>query len=1036
MLGRTLFICLIGFFFSSLIPLSAIMDSDKQPGRLQVRKGVMDLREWDPEQQKRIQLDGEWEFYWNRLLSPEDFRQQARALPSAYMEVPSPWNGKTVNGVKLQAYGSATYRMVLTNLPLSGVFALKKTNIRFASKIYVNGRELLEDGRPSGDETTYFSGNRPQLGVFSADRGNVEIIVHVANYDYINSGIVISLSFGEEAVLSGDQQKSMAWEFILLTILGTLSLIYVICFAVAALYRKKDYSLLMLAAICLIFGLYHGLMGERTLFLFLHGIAFDTLYKLKDISSIIGCIVLAVFFHQLQKNIISLKTTLFVSLVLGGFLVLIPVLPIHTYTSFQYFVVVFYQLMLTWLLLKSAYRFIRSESGDRLKSFLLCLAIMLISLYSMDVILFALSVYDNLWLGQVYIIAFNLIMVFLVVLRFFEAYRTVDEMKNELLRLDKIKDDFLSNTSHELRTPLNAIVNISESLLRGVEGPVTDKQAQNLSIVIGSGKRLTQLVNELLDYSKMKHGDITLYKSSLNLKAYVDSVFRIHRFLLGGKTTTLANSVQGHWRVYADGNRLMQILHNLIGNAIKFTEQGVVKVSAEAIGDWLEIRVSDTGIGIAGHLHERIFMDFEQGELAGTNNYGGTGLGLSITKKLVELHGGHIGVKSAPGEGSTFSFTLPLAGNKFEGIEEKKPQIAEDGLRRSSADAAYSEFPLYIEGDKDEPILVVDDDPGNLQSMINLFKLEGCSIVVVDRGQLALDTLSRQRDFYLVVLDITMPDLSGYEVLRRIRERFSPFELPVLMLTASNRSEDMRLAMEYGANDFVAKPFASEELMARVRSLMQLKASVKLARDAEIAFLRSQIKPHFLHNALTVIAELCVTDAEQAEELTLQLSQYVRSSFDFKRLEAMTTLENELELVKSYVRIEKARFGARLQVEYEVDADPQLPVPPLILQPLVENAIRHGVMSNSNGGKVSISVKETADRTVVFRIEDDGRGMDAQTLRRVMDPDTAAKGVGLWNISQRLRLIYGTEIRMDSQAGAGTKIVFGLPVDAVRRNGG
>ncbi|WP_165452166.1 ATP-binding protein [Paenibacillus thalictri] len=1004
---------------------------------LHVHGGVMDLGTWNSDRDKIIRLDGEWEFYWDKLLTPDDFRKQAiPSVPSdlTYVKVPSTWNGNNVDGMKLPEYGAATYRMVLKNVPYSGIFALKKTNIRFSSRIYVNGQELLEDGLPARNAQAYESGNRPQTGIFSVDGGQIEIIVQVANYDYINAGITVSLLFGKEADLLDRQQKELAHEFVMLALLGTLALIYFICFIVAAIYRKKDYSLLLLALMCLLYGLYNGLMGERPLFLVVHGISFEALYKFKDVLSIISCMVLAIFFYYQQKSIISLKLTQSVSLILGVFALMIPFLSISQYTVIQYYIVIFYSLLQLWLLVKAAYLFVRSEQANRLKSLLLCMAVLTVNLYSIDAILFSISVIDNLWGGQYCVILLNIIMIFLVVLRFFEAYHTIDEMKNELLRLDKIKDEFLSNTSHELRTPLNAMVNISESLLRGVGGLVNDAQAQNLTVIMNSGRRLTHLVNELLDYSKLKHGDIKLHHSELILNTYVESVIQLHQFLLTGTNTKLVNRVPEYLPlVYADGNRLIQILHNLIGNAIKFCDQGVVEVSAAVAGDWVEVSVSDTGIGIDVDMQERIFWDYEQGGHVGTTHQGGTGLGLGITKRLVELHGGEIRVSSNPGQGAIFIFTLPIFPEKQKKPSETTMRTIEKPFPPNFGMSHWA-YPLTIEGEKQEPILVVDDDSANLQSMMNLFKLEGHTIIVANRGELALQLLSRH-DLFLVVLDITIPDLSGFEVLKRIRERYSPFELPVLMLTARNRSGDIRLAMELGANDFVDKPFESEELMARVRSLLRLKSSVKLARDAEIAFLRSQIKPHFLYNALTAIAELCVTDSVRAEEVTLQLSRYLRNSFDFKQLDALTTLANELELVKSYVAIEQARFGNRLQVEYEVDADPDLLIPPLMIQPLVENAIRHGVRAHSKVGRVTISVKEPGDGKVVLHIEDDGRGMSDQKLFAVLNPDTAAKGIGLWNISQRLRLLYGTDLRIESKEGQGTRIEIVLPATTFLRKG-
>lgn len=1036
MLRKTIALFLISFIFFSLIPLSIFTDNEDRMNHLQVRKGIMDLSSWNDEENKRIKLDGEWEFYWDQLLSPADFKQTGadHPSPSGYMEVPSQWNGKVINGKALPAFGSATYRMVLENLPADGIFALKKTNIRFSSVIYVDGQKQFEDGKPSEEAVTYQSGNIPQFGLFSSNDSSVEIIIQVSNYDYINAGIPVSIYFGEQAAMIEHQEKSMVREFSILAILGILSLIYFICYVVAAFYRKKDYSLLLIAMICLLFSIYHGLVGERSLLLFNPGISFELLYKIKDISSITCFIVLAILFYQLQKSVISRKLMQVVTVVLGAFLILVPLLPIGAYTVIQSYIIVFYEILLIWLLLKAAILYIQSPSENRTKPLLLFMAVLTINLYSIDMILIALSMKENYGLGQFYIVGFNIVMIFLIINRFFEAYRTIDEMKNQLLQLDKVKDDFLSTTSHELKTPLNAIVNITDTLLKGIEGPVNDRQAQNLAIVMSSGRRLTQLVNELLDYSKLKHGDIVLYKSSVNLKDTVDSVIKIHLFLLGGKRITLDNRVSYDFpMVYADGNRLIQILHNLIGNAIKFTDSGVVDISAEMIRDMARVRVSDTGIGFAPELQGRIFQAFEQGDVSEINHGGGTGLGLSITKKLVELHGGTIDVESAPGKGSVFIFTIPLSGKALNKI---KRQVPEKELPLRNIHNSHTEYPLYIKGEIDEPILVVDDDYANLQTMSNLLRLEGYSIVIVNRGQSALDELSKKHDFFLVILDIAMADMSGYEVLKTIRERFSLFELPVLMLTAQNKVVDMKLSMDHGANDFVGKPFEAEELIARVKSLTKLKASVKNAKDAEIAFLRSQIKPHFLYNSLNSIAELCVVEPERAEELMLELSQYLRSSFDFKQLDSQTTLEKELELVEAYVNIEKARFGARLQVEYDVDANPYILTPPLILQPLVENAIRHGLMSNLKGGQVKISIKEKDLALVSFSVLDNGCGMSQQKLEEVLTPDADHRGVGLWNISQRIKLMYGNGIIVESTEGTGTKVSFVIPAELVKGSGG
>jgi len=207
-------------------------------------------------------------------------------------------------------------------------------------------------------------------------------------------------------------------------------------------------------------------------------------------------------------------------------------------------------------------------------------------------------------------------------------------------------------------------------------------------------------------------------------------------------------------------------------------------------------------------------------------------------------------------------------------------------------------------------------------------------------------------------------------------------------------------------------------------------------KEAEIAFLRSQIKPHFLYNALNSIAALCLDEPRKAKELTYDLSQYLRSGFNFKQMGSLTTIENELELVKAYINIEKARFGARLGVEYDVEANLDIQIPPLILQPLVENAIRHGLMSNLRGGTVKISVKQEESAVIRIVIEDDGCGMSERQLAEILKPNASKDGIGLWNINQRIRLRYGNSLRIESAEGTGTKVILDIPGQPSRQKGG
>lgn len=1021
-----MFVKLSGVLLTALLAAAVLLLSafnEPQPAALHAQEGVMDLSAWNPERDPRIRLDGEWAFYWQRLL-PYEAPDRAGFLPvpDTFADVPGSWGSLKPNGQSLPAHGYATYRLVLKNAPFHGMLALKKMNIRFASEIYVNGVRLLQDGQVAAASSEYRPGNSPQIGFFPYAGGHIEILIRVANYDYTDSGIPGPLFFGEQSAMLAQDQSGKVVEFGVLAVLTTIAIIFLISYIGSAVYRNRDDSLLLLGLICLFYALYNGMISERVLSMLGGELSFSALYKLKDVCSVACLGLLTLYFYRFKKGILSKPFAIVALSIFGAYIALVALLPIAVYTLAAPFVIVLYTLILLWMLYKCARQFLTSRPGEQFPAFLWYASILCMTAYCLDINLFSISLKENMNIGQVCIVLFSVLMLFLAVLRFFEAYLTVRTLKDQLLLLDKVKDDFLSSTSHELKTPLNAIVNIGESLLKGAQGSLTDQQAHNLAIVTGSGRRLTYLVDELLDYSKMKHGDIPIRRAAIHLSSFVESVIRMHAFLLGSKKIELQNRVPSDFPpLYADGNRLIQILHNLIGNAIKFTEQGTVSIAASVADGQAEIRVSDTGRGIAADKLEQIFLAFEQEGADGPT--GGTGLGLSITRKLVELQGGTIHAESSPGSGAAFVLTLPLA----DGTEEasaKAPTL----LAASNRLLRYAE-PEIAAGSRDEWIVVVDDDPANLQTIVNLLKLEGYSYAVTSRSPSVLELLDQLPAVHLVVADIMMPDMSGYELLERIRARYAPSELPVLMLTAGNKAHQLKLALEKGANDFVAKPFESEELLARIGSLTRMKTSVQAARAAEISFLRSQINPHFLYNALNAIAELCIDAPDQAEQLILQLSSYLRRSVHFKHLDSLTSLHNELELIHAYVAIEQARFGSRLEVAIQVDDDVErgMNIPPLTLQPLIENAIRHGLMSRIRGGRVTLSIRNLNERETRFTIEDNGSGMTEQRIAEVFHSTDGARGVGLWNISSRLKLLYGRPLRLESAEGQGTTLTFDLP---------
>ncbi|MEL6256877.1 MAG: response regulator [Bacteroidota bacterium] len=390
-------------------------------------------------------------------------------------------------------------------------------------------------------------------------------------------------------------------------------------------------------------------------------------------------------------------------------------------------------------------------------------------------------------------------------------------------RVNQLKDQFLANTSHELRTPLQGIIGLSESLLELEE--VEDKR-ENLSMIISSGKRLNSLVDDILDFSKLKNQDIILSKKAINLWVLTDIVLRNIVPLLKGKNIKLINAVDPKLSAaFADENRVQQILYNLIGNGIKFTEYGSITVEAMPVQDMIQVCVKDTGIGIERKKLQVIFEAFEQADGSISRKYSGTGLGLSISKKLVELHGGDMWVESEEGQGSIFYFTLPLGTETIADpgiISDSVPIKSIAAIQPLRASKAREEAPISPSYEEQLNILVVDDEAINQQVIKNHLQEDRFKLVQAMNGTEALQLLEGNLRFDLVLLDVMMPRMSGYEVCQRIREQYLPSELPVIMVTAKNQVSDLIQGLDLGANDYLAKPFTRDEFLARIKTHLNL----------------------------------------------------------------------------------------------------------------------------------------------------------------------------------------------------------------------
>ncbi len=378
----------------------------------------------------------------------------------------------------------------------------------------------------------------------------------------------------------------------------------------------------------------------------------------------------------------------------------------------------------------------------------------------------------------------------------------IKEAEAEAHRANAMKSEFLAMMSHEIRTPLNAIVGISE-ILENIETVSAQKRHELYATLGSSSKALMSLLNDLLDISKIESGQIQLEAVNFNLADVIAGVADMVRPKLaaGVELVVDTQAIEG-LTFCSDESRVRQIVLNLASNAAKFTDTGHVILRARSDAGQVVITVEDTGIGIAPAQHSMVFEKFTQTDTGSARKYEGTGLGLSIVKSLCENMGGLVNLCSEEGRGTTFEVCLPLA-------------PVQGGVVTSPSQAGQTK-PVATKGARERSVLLVEDHDANILVAKLLLDEVGCDVHTVMDGQAALDEMVKNRDRYdLVLLDMRMPEMDGYEVLKRLRAyegKHNLPPLPVVAATANALTGDKQKCLDAGATDYLAKPFDIEDL--------------------------------------------------------------------------------------------------------------------------------------------------------------------------------------------------------------------------------
>jgi signal transduction histidine kinase len=685
-------------------------------------KGVLDLRNWDFERQGPVNLTGEYEFYWNQLLYPQDFFLSRFSLKPDFIAVPSAWNGIEYQGKAIPGNGYGTYRLTVLLNRSDTVLAMKLLEMSTSYNLFINGQNVSSAGIVDKTADLAKPGFQPEIIGFQSNKNLLDVVVQISNFSHRRGGAWETIVLGTRDQLQNKKELKIAYDLFLFGSIFIMALYHLGLFWL----RRKELSSLFFGLFCLLIAVRVLTTGERHILLFFPAIDYEMMIKLEYLAFYFAVPVFIQYFFSIFSSkfskIIGAPSTV-IGLVFGALVVLFPVKFFsHTLGLYQVFTLFMFIYATTVLVIAS----LKKES----KAIIFLAGFTVLFLSSVNDMLYARNIIQTGYMVQFGFFIFIFSQAYLISRYFSKAFTTI-EIQREKLRKSKIalqktnaglekrveertaeileaneslrqeieerkqaqeatkkakraaeianrtKSEFLANMSHELRTPLNHIIGFTELVLDKNFGELNEIQEEYLNDVHSSSGHLLSLINDILDLSKVEAGKLEYKPTEVHIrKILTNSLIMIKEkaikndIKISNELDGIPNSIQ------ADERKLKQILYNLLSNAVKFTPNGgsidlVAKRGPDSdirvrndkisLNKYIQISVRDSGIGLRKEDIAKIFQPFEQVENSSSRRFQGTGLGLSLTKRLVKLHGGDIWAKSeGEGKGATFHITIPI----------------------------------------------------------------------------------------------------------------------------------------------------------------------------------------------------------------------------------------------------------------------------------------------------------------------------------------------------------------------------------------
>lgn len=617
------------------------------------KKGVINLSETDFDKNHIISLDGEWEFYWNQLMEPDDFMKDSQNQP-AFMKVPGSWT-HDLSGNTYMAEGYATYKLTIKDVPAKTYLGIRKQNIRSACKIFINGNLILQDGNPTNSEETVLLGNSPQIRYFETEGTTIELVIQAANYHYFVGGIGKSIVLGQQKALLEQTNKKIFFEVVIITILLVIGLIYFFLYISIDVYRKREPAIMPFALCCIFLALQSSLISERILYILFPDLSMALTLKLRYAAICLIIIFLVLMVNKVEK-VLPEKLYKVIAFILGAFVLVIILFPVRIFLAFDGVLMVFSFIVQSGVSFRTFQVYLkRKKIGNIQKSDSIFVAVMFSSVvYHVAHTLYALGILKDATIAFLCIVFYSLSFVYLLFIRYSEAYKKNEEMSAKLVEafysLDKTTQKAQRSEIAFLQAQIKPhfLFNAMSSII---------------SLCYTDGHRAGKILTELSKYLKDSfnidyESDYITIESELKL---VESFVKIEKERFGDR-------IKMEYDIDSDvlGVKIIPlVIEPLVENAIRHgilrnKKNGRAKLTIKKASEGITICVEDNGKGIEGRQIEKI----TQCDKVEKHILKGNGVSLiNINNRLKEFYNENLSFETNE-EGTRVFFTIPMKGSK------------------------------------------------------------------------------------------------------------------------------------------------------------------------------------------------------------------------------------------------------------------------------------------------------------------------------------------------------------------------------------